>query len=68
MLVSTCQLTPIDLQPPGASAVTGDIPIELPVSPSSVDVDHELTVRSYFAVSCRWPTPFCSKANRSFHP
>ena len=42
---STCGAPPINLHLPGADAVTSDIPIELPTSPSSLDVDHEqLTV------------------------
>jgi len=42
---STCEVPPINLHLPGADAVTSDIPIKLPTSPSSLDVDHEqLTV------------------------
>jgi len=48
---STCEIPPINLHLPGADAVTDDIPIKFPASPSSLDVDHEpLTVRPRFAV------------------
>ena len=46
MPAPTCGHPSINLQLPGANAVMSDIPVELPASPSSLDVDHErLTVR-----------------------
>jgi len=45
MPASTFRLPPINVHLPGASAVMSDIPVELPTSPSLLDVDHEqLTV------------------------
>ena len=53
MPASTRELPHINLRLHGVNAVMGDIPVELPVSPSSVDVDHEqLTVRPRLATFC----------------
>ena len=57
MPTSACEFPPINLHLPGASAVTSDIPIGLPTSPSSLDVDHEqLTVW----VSLHWLHSFAN--------
>jgi len=69
MVVSTCELPPIDLQLPGASAVTGDIPIELPTSPPSLDVDNEqLTVWSRFTVLCPLADTFPLESEQFISP
>jgi hypothetical protein len=58
---STCELPPINLHlPGGADAVMGDIPIEFPASPSSLDVDHE-----QLTVWLRFATAFSPLANLS---
>jgi len=46
MPASTCGPLPINLHLPGANTVMGDIPVELPTSPSSLDVDHEQLTRT----------------------
>ena len=65
MPAPTCGYPSINLQLPGANAVMGDIPVELPASPSSLDVDHEqLTVRPPpLPFICRLTSPH-SKATR----
>jgi hypothetical protein len=53
MPTPTCGHPPINFQLPGANAVMSDIPVELPASPYSLDVDHEqLTVRPCFTAFC----------------
>lgn len=65
---SAREIPAINIYIPGASAVTGDIPVELPTSPSSLDVDHEqLTVRPPFTGSSPSADLFHFKANRSLH-
>src|SRR5882757_3165190 len=52
MPASTRELPPINLRLPNANVVMDDIPLESPASPSSLDVDHELTVRPLFVSFC----------------
>lgn len=55
MPASTCEISPINLHLPGASAVMSGIPVELPTSPCSLDVDHEhLTVWPHFTTFSPW--------------
>ena len=65
---STREIPAINLYIPGASAVTSDIPVELPASPSSLDVDHEqLTVRPPFTSFSPSADFSHFKADRSLH-
>ena len=68
MPASTRELLRVNLRLQGANAVMGDIPVELPVSPSSLDVEHEqLTVRPSSLPFARPLTSPHQKANRRLY-